>query len=139
MRELPDPCLEWPGYCVPDGYGRVKAGDRSMLVHRMVWEAAHGPLGEGEEVLHHCDNPPCYRLSHLFKGTQLDNIADMDSKGRRREYQRGEANPQARLTNQQASEIRKLYASGEWTQVQLGKRFGVRQALISRVVRGETY
>lgn len=35
-------------------------------------------------ICHHCDNPRCVRRSHLFEGTQLDNIADMDAKGRRR-------------------------------------------------------
>lgn len=33
-------------------------------------------------VLHHCDNPQCLRLEHLFQGTQSDNMKDMNAKGR---------------------------------------------------------
>jgi hypothetical protein len=33
-------------------------------------------------ALHHCDNPPCARPSHLFEGTQAENDADRHAKGR---------------------------------------------------------
>lgn len=39
---------------------------------------------EGICVLHTCDTPGCVRPSHLWLGTQLENIADRESKGRGR-------------------------------------------------------
>jgi hypothetical protein len=33
-------------------------------------------------VLHHCDVRDCYEITHLFTGTQADNIHDMWAKGR---------------------------------------------------------
>lgn len=52
-------------------------------VHRAAWAARHGPIpAETPFVLHHCDNPPCWRDEHLFLGTHAQNMADMVAKGR---------------------------------------------------------
>ena len=40
-------------------------------------------------VMHLCDNPPCYRYSHLIVGTNADNTADMIAKGRLAPFTRG--------------------------------------------------
>jgi hypothetical protein len=67
------------------GYGRVRTSHfpyRTMYVHRIVWEAANGPIPDGMEVCHSCDNPPCARLEHLFLGTHRENLQDMARKGR---------------------------------------------------------
>ena len=72
-------CVEWIGYTMPGGYGQ----SNGKLAHRTAWETAHGPIPDGIEVLHSCDNPPCHNPEHLFLGTQADNMADMDAKGRR--------------------------------------------------------
>jgi Autographiviridae endonuclease len=77
----PTPCRLWQGSIIPPGYG--KRPDHE-LVHRWVWRLAVGPIPEGMQVLHHCDQPLCFRLDHLYLGTQLDNIADMKRRGRAR-------------------------------------------------------
>lgn len=67
----------------PKGYGRIQVRPNgTMLVHRLAWVLANGPIPPGFCVLHKCDNPPCVRLEHLFLGTLLDNNADMMAKGR---------------------------------------------------------
>jgi len=53
-----------------------------IRTHRLAWELANGPIPDGLSVLHHCDNPPCCNVEHLFLGTQTDNHADMVAKGR---------------------------------------------------------
>ncbi len=50
--------------------------------HRASWQISFGPIPDGLQVLHTCDNPPCCNPAHLFLGTQLDNIYDMCAKGR---------------------------------------------------------
>lgn len=74
------PCKEWSGYRNSHGYGR---NGRHEYVHRVAWIEAHGPIPpETPFVLHHCDNPACYEVQHLFLGTQADNMRDMRAKGR---------------------------------------------------------
>lgn len=77
-------CLEWKGLLDADGYGRVKVHNTDTRVHRAFFEIWYGTTLETSDVLlHECDNPKCFNPFHLRKGTQAENIADMDAKGRR--------------------------------------------------------
>lgn len=79
-------CLVWNAKRNTSNYGVVAdkaakvCGERR--VHRISWIATNGPIPSGLLVLHSCDNPPCFEVSHLFLGTQQDNMADMAQKGR---------------------------------------------------------
>lgn len=65
------------------GYGVIRRADfNGSRVHRYIYEKFVGPIPDGAQVLHRCDNPPCVRPSHLWIGTQQDNIRDMIVKGR---------------------------------------------------------
>jgi len=79
----PSGCLEWTGYRSKDGYGRIGDGHGKMpRTHRAAWTVGVGPIPEGQHVLHHCDNPPCCNVAHVFLGTNADNVADKVAKGR---------------------------------------------------------
>lgn len=77
-----DGCWRWTAGCDSSGYGSLKTGQTKVSAHRLSWQLHHGPVPPGQNVLHRCDNPRCVRPSHLFLGTQADNIADMLAKGR---------------------------------------------------------
>jgi hypothetical protein len=64
------------------GYCRIMVNRNRIGVHRLSWIVFRGPIESGLEILHHCDIPNCVRPSHLFKGTQHDNILDCLKKGR---------------------------------------------------------
>jgi hypothetical protein len=77
-----DGCIEWTGKVDRKGYGRISIEGRQFFAHRVTWELANGPIPDGMCVCHHCDNPPCCNVAHLFLGTIRDNNLDMSAKGR---------------------------------------------------------
>lgn len=105
-------------------------------VHRLAWEDAHGPIPDGLRVLHHCDNPPCYNVAHLFLGTDGDNAKDRDRKGRR-VAPRGEECGGAVLSELDVAKIIQFYGTGDFTQAALAEIFHVGQSQISNILRGE--
>ena len=124
----PTPCRLWQGPVTHNGYGYRTDRQR---VHRWVWEQVNGPIPTGMRVLHRCDQPLCYRLDHLFLGTDADNTSDMLTKGRHRVTpQQGESNPAAKLCREEVEEIR---VSPESSPV-LARRYGV-AAVTIRAIR----
>ena len=86
---MPEPnsgCLLWMGSVCKSGYGRVAySGNGSpVLIHRIAYECAFGPILDRRHVCHRCDTPSCVNPDHLFIGTQKDNMRDMFAKGRAR-------------------------------------------------------
>lgn len=83
----PNACHEWLGARSEFGYGCFSNPGHSngwTAAHRAAWEFEHGSIPEGRHVLHHCDNPPCVNVKHLFLGNNDANVADMVSKRRHR-------------------------------------------------------
>jgi hypothetical protein len=78
------PCLEWveEKSITWNGYGKVGFHGKCWFVHRLVWTWNKGEIPKGVKILHHCDNPPCGEIEHLYPGTQIDNMRDAERKGR---------------------------------------------------------
>ncbi len=138
----PDRCWWWTASITGGGYGQIgrgRLGDGNALSHRVAYELDVGPIPDGMQVLHRCDNKLCCNPAHLFLGTQLDNIHDMDAKGRdNRVGPRGERAGLAKLTDAEVLEIRALYTANA-RQVDLAARFRVGQSTISSIVRRSTW
>jgi hypothetical protein len=93
-------CWLWAGFERSNqGYGGIQIGGRAKFAHRVSWELHRGPIPDGLFVLHKCDVPSCVNPDHLFLGTKRDNAIDRHRKGRTKiPSNRGEINPQAKLT-----------------------------------------
>jgi hypothetical protein len=131
-------CWTWIGTRDNHGYGVVYFDGRLQKAHRVAWQLAHGTITPGASVCHRCDNPPCVNPTHLFLGTQADNMADMARKGRGvggPGAKRGEAHHMAKLSDVDVQTIRDLQESG-WTQRSIAEKFSVSQGNISMILSG---
>lgn len=106
-------CWAWKASKFRAGYGQISRGSTyrsSMLASRASWIINCGPIPDGLDVLHKCDNPECVNPDHLFTGTHRENMDDMISKGRNfiPTQPHGEDHPSSKLTQSQVDQIRKL-------------------------------
>lgn len=76
-------CWEWQG-SLSRGYGQLPkgAGLAPFKAHRLSYELYYGPIPEGLQINHRCDNRRCVRPSHLYAGTQRQNARDTSRRGR---------------------------------------------------------
>ncbi len=77
-------CWMWRGAKTSYGYGKMRDHYKHVGTHRVSYMLNIGPIPIGMHVLHKCDNPACVNPSHLFLGTQSDNMKDMFKKKRNR-------------------------------------------------------
>jgi hypothetical protein len=135
-------CWEWQASQVLDGYGNTELVGLPRRAHRAAWILAFGPIPEGFSVLHTCDNPPCVNPSHLFLGTQVDNMRDMVRKGRgalQGADHTGEKNPRAKLSESDAEEIWRLFKKHYVTKKQLAEMYGVAHETIKTRIKGGSW
>jgi hypothetical protein len=123
------PCWEWKGAKHGNGYGKVGNGKQTATTHRLAYTAWVASIPEGMAVLHRCDNRACINPDHLFLGTIADNHADMRAKGRQ--------NDPVKITDEQVAAIRAAYTGQYGQQAKIAREYGVSQAFVSLVVRGQ--
>lgn len=136
---MPEPnsgCWLWLAALNKNGYGAILATARSSLASRASWALHRGPIPTGLHVLHKCDVRCCVNPDHLFLGTQADNLADMDRKGRRKSGSlRGDRHHQAKLKTDDVLKIRE--AGGSPTVV--AQSYGVSRTTIGDILAGRSW
>src|SRR3990167_8534195 len=148
--ETTETCWPWMASRGPRGYGLVRVRSGTTRAHRAAWAFARGPIPDGLCVLHHCDNPPCVRVTplrvdgtpdpddHLFLGDRRANADDAIAKGRMAfqalgwEPYRGAEHPLARLTPGQVREIR-VSGAVEFHRI-VAARFGISRQHVDDII-----
>lgn len=112
----------------------IRSVTRQVVIHRVVAEAFLGkPLTPDLVINHKNGNKLDNRVTNLEWVTQGENRRHAVRYGLfGKKHGRNEKG--WKLTRGQANEIRRLYATGTVTQRELGKKFGVRQSGISRII-----
>lgn len=142
-RRVLDPvtsCRVWSGPRNADGYGVVTWYGQQIRVHVLVWWHYNGDVPDGWLVLHRpsiCHNRACSEITHLYLGTSAENQADREIDDT---VLRCAHNPSAKLTMEQARQIRRLHAEQPnlaWYLI--GRQFGVRYGTVSSILHNRTY
>lgn len=150
-----DGCWLWTGPVAGRGYGMITLeGGRSAkraYAHRLSWEWANGrAVPRGLMVLHSCDVPACVRPDHLRIGTAKDNADDARERGRLASTDLtrhpGESNGRAKITAEQALEIRNLYRAAprkvrirRGTLSQIASTYGITTTMVLLIAKRKNW
>lgn len=113
------------------GYGRFNIDHIPRQAHRISWMIFRGPIPNALHVLHKCDVRLCVNPKHLWLGTNDDNVADRDAKGR---MARGDRNASTKLRECDVIKIRNEIKCGTMQKV-IAKKYGVTPSTISSLHR----
>lgn len=132
-----DGCWPWTAAKHRDGYGMVNMDTGIRKAHRLAWELTHGPIPEGLDVCHTCDNRDCCNPDHLWLGTHGENMADAKAKGR---SVRGERSKQNKLTEADVREIMRVGKPGHGGGIpELAAKYGVKPGTIGAVLNRRSW
>ena len=139
MATPEDGCIKGIGVVNSSGYRMARHGKHKFSQHALAraafegmdrpppgLQAAHGP----------CNDRTCINPHHVSFKTMAENQQDKVRDGT---HTAGERHGMAKVTDAERAEIQRLYATGRYTQRELGQRFGIARRSVSRIVRPETW
>lgn len=139
-------CWLWIGAWTGDGYGNAYWKGRNVGAHRAVFELLSGGIPAGMVLCHKCDTPACVNPSHLFIGTQADNMADAKAKsrvalGKRNgmfayKWPKGERHHNSKFPDSIVLEVRRRVSEGE-RQKDVAADLGLSTSIVSCYVKGQ--
>ena len=137
----PDDCWLWQGAVRNSkpgrDYGAFWLDGRHQPAHRVALELSGVTTPAGMQVCHRCDTPRCCNPSHLFVGTNQDNV---DDKVRKDRHAAGGRNGVSKLTAQDVARIRAMKADGRLqlprgAPAQIAEDLGISKAYVSELFK----
>lgn len=133
-----DTCWLWTNHLDKDGYGSMRVYKTRLQAHRLSYIIHKNNKIKNKLICHSCDNPTCVNPQHLFIGTHQDNVDDMFKKGRENKA-KGFDLPQAKLSIDQAREIRAKWVPRKYTMKQLATEYGVSKGSIQKIIEHKVH
>jgi hypothetical protein len=135
---IPEPnsgCWLWIG-AGTNTVGRFDLNGKLLQAARAAWQFYRGPIPDGMQINHKCDNGLCVNPDHLYPGTQARNMLDRKERGRwAGGWRAGAAHVNAKLTQEQAIQI----ASSKKTSRALAAEYGISQSQAFRIKAGQRW
>lgn len=126
-------CWNCTSHAKSCGYPQISRNNKTITLHRFMYEKHKGPIPKGMLVRHSCDNPGCINPRHLLVGSCADNSNDMVSRHRQA---RGETSGMSKLTELQVLEI---YNNRSVLYTEFAKKFNVTSGTICSIQKGKTW
>lgn len=127
-------CWPWKKCQHAKGYGIIKLNRKQLLVCRVAYHFAWGPIPKKESVLHTCDNQLCVNPNHLYAATkkeQTKRAARMV-----KERARGERSGNVRATE---ADVRALRALKGKTLKEMAQEFNLPEGTIQHIRKYRTW
>lgn len=117
------------------GYMYLTLCGKKHTVHRLILEAFVGTCPDGMEACHNNGDRSDNRIVNLRWDTRKNNHRDKKKHGTQ---QVGERGSNAKLTDKEALEIRRLRKNG-MKQGEIAKMFGISQSSVSSIILRRTH
>lgn len=128
-----DNCIIWK-YSQSKGYAKAGINGRTVNLHRLLCEEAHGPApSKKHQAAHTCGRTLCLNVRHLRWKTAAENMADKKVHGTNND---GTKNGSAKLNWDDVRQIRATTGMAQW---RIGELYGVSQSLISQILAGKIW
>lgn len=126
-------CWVWSGAGNGKGYGQIGKSSPTggnLYTHRVAYEMWIGPIPADMVLDHLCRNRACCNPTHLEPVTQAEN--------KRRGMSNGATHHMAKLTREQAAEIRSRCDAGQ-NMSEMARQFGVSTTAIHYIATGRNW
>lgn len=128
---------QWTAGKHREGYGEFCIDGKEVYAHRVSYELFVGPIPEGMDILHSCDDPGCVNPEHLHPGTHSANMHEMSE---RKRIPSGEKHNLSKMTQVQVNKIREDWNNNKIKSIrECAEEYSVNYTTIWNIIYNKTW